>query len=639
MKAFRDMSIGRRYLTIIFVLLAATTLILITCSAIFLNRTVKHAEERELRGHYEAIINSLEQKGRLAEALSILMANIPEVQANFAARNRESLTEQLSPAFNILKEKFGARQSQFHVPPATSFLRLHKPEKFGDDLSSFRNTVVNTNKTRQTTVGLEQGLAGIGIRGVAPIFHQNQHLGSVEFGMTFGQPFFDEIKSQRSIDVGLHILRDGRVQTFASTLGRKPVVAQVLLEQALAGKSVITRLKHKGQPYAILTDVVKDYSGKPIGVLEVAMNRSFYATELLTANLTAAGIGILVLLIGIYLSWRISLPISAQLQQVVKVVETIAEGDLSNSIGNHDENSGGEAGQVLKAVKTMSHKFRQVLQELSLASKSLNQSMSETSHSMQNSNQAIEQQQLQTEGISSAIEEMITTVSEVSQSARAASEMTQGANRSAENGKRTIDETISVIETLGIDMAQLQSSINKLSGNSDDIGKIIDVIVNIADQTNLLALNAAIEAARAGEAGKGFAVVADEVRTLAQRTQDATGEIRSMIENLQQGTKQTSAAMALSSRQTKESMAKIREAGTALNEITDCIEQINGMNLQIASATEQQTAVSTAISQNVHSISHIGEDNSNEMKKIVQHSEDVLVMAGQLDLQVSRFKL
>lgn len=155
---------------------------------------VVEAERRELEELYENAKVEIQTEGKLANALASMIANIEPFSAMVANGEREQLAEALVPVFKVMKKDFHARQFQYHTPPATSFLRLHKPEKFGDDLSSFRKTVVATNNLKENVVGLEKGVAGLGIRGISPVYSAGKHIGSVEFGMSFGQPFLKNLK-------------------------------------------------------------------------------------------------------------------------------------------------------------------------------------------------------------------------------------------------------------------------------------------------------------------------------------------------------------------------------------------------------------------------------------------------------------
>lgn len=175
------------------IVLAITTLTLVSLHN--LKTVSRTAEESELHQLAAMVQTRISDEVRLAEALGTLVANMPEVQARLAAGDRAWLAEQLRPPFVALERDFGAVQFQFHTPPAMSFLRLHMPEKFGDDLSSFRQSVVDTNRDLKPHRGLEFGVGGLGARGVVPVSDAMRHLGSVEFGMTFGQAFFDDFKA------------------------------------------------------------------------------------------------------------------------------------------------------------------------------------------------------------------------------------------------------------------------------------------------------------------------------------------------------------------------------------------------------------------------------------------------------------
>ena len=149
--------------------------------------------------------------------MSTLVANSPVVQQAMAIEDRQQLTELLHPAFLVLKNDFSVRQFQLHTPPATSMLRLHKLKKFGDDLSSFRQTVIEANQQKKRIRGIEKGVAGLGIRGISPISLGSQHLGTVEFGMSLGQAFIDQFKQQNGVDIAIHTRNDGAFVTFASS--------------------------------------------------------------------------------------------------------------------------------------------------------------------------------------------------------------------------------------------------------------------------------------------------------------------------------------------------------------------------------------------------------------------------------------
>jgi len=202
-----------------------------------------------------------------------------------------------------------------------------------------------------------------------------------------------------------------------------------------------------------------------------------------------------------------------------------------------------------------------------------------------------------------------------------------------------VDETIAIINHLADDVEQGASAVNQLREDSENVGTVLDVIRGIAEQTNLLALNAAIEAARAGEQGRGFAVVADEVRTLAGRTQESTQEIQEMIESLQTGSKEAVELMTQSSEQTLSGVQQTGKAGEALTAIANEVERINDMNTQIASAAEEQSSVAEEINHNVVSISQVTSETAQGAEQTARASEDLANLATDLQNMVARFKV
>jgi len=238
-----------------------------------------------------------------------------------------------------------------------------------------------------------------------------------------------------------------------------------------------------------------------------------------------------------------------------------------------------------------------------------------------------------------AITEMTSTVAEVARNASIAAQSAHDADDEANAGKQVVMETTTSIENLSNNVSAATVVINELEKDSSNITVVIDVIKGIAEQTNLLALNAAIEAARAGEQGRGFAVVADEVRTLASRTQESTQEINGMIERLQKRTKEVANVMSAGSGLAEESMSKAAKAAESLNAITQAVSTITDMNAQIASATDEQTAVSNEINNNIVSISDSAEKAFDVSQKNSEASNEMISLAKQLSNIIGKFKI
>ncbi|MEJ2676956.1 MAG: cache domain-containing protein [Acidihalobacter sp.] len=202
------------------------------------------------------------------QVLSKAMADMPPVAQALAEGNRSALEALTMPIYQQFSKQYAVRQFQFHVPPATSFLRLHKPQKFGDDLSSFRKLVVDANANDKAYSGLERGIAGLSIRGIAPIAYDGKHVGSVEFGFSFGKPFFGEFKQVYHADAGLYVpAANGGMSVYASTLGDAKVLNAKEFAAAMKGQVVYLTDQVDGKTLGIYARTVKDVSGQPLGVL------------------------------------------------------------------------------------------------------------------------------------------------------------------------------------------------------------------------------------------------------------------------------------------------------------------------------------------------------------------------------------
>ncbi|WP_371915449.1 methyl-accepting chemotaxis protein [Pseudomonas sp. CC6-YY-74] len=235
--------------------------------------------------------------------------------------------------------------------------------------------------------------------------------------------------------------------------------------------------------------------------------------------------------------------------------------------------------------------------------------------------------------------EMAATVQEVARHSSQTAEAAQRADLAANSGQQLVGQMIGAINALSKDIGEAAGVVQNLAQDTANIGSILDVIRGIADQTNLLALNAAIEAARAGEQGRGFAVVADEVRSLAKRTQDSTMEIQGMIERLQAGAKRAAGVMSQSRSQAETGASQAAEAGHALQTITGANREISEMAIQIASAAEQQAAVAHDISQRIEMIRDLASDNAEGSNEVTEASQGLAVLAERLHAQVRHFNL
>ncbi len=253
--------------------------------------------------------------------------------------------------------------------------------------------------------------------------------------------------------------------------------------------------------------------------------------------------------------------------------------------------------------------------------------------------QGIVRQETETDMVATAMNEMATTVHDVASNAARAADAANDADKQAESGAKVVAETVNSIGTLSESVNLSSEKLHMVQQDVVNISSILDVIRAIADQTNLLALNAAIEAARAGEQGRGFAVVADEVRSLAARTQGSTSEIQSIIEQLQSGTKSSVQVMNQVKSLADDCVEQAGKTGVVLQSITDAVGVINDMNIQIASASEQQSTVAETINENVVNVKRIAQENALASSQTRSSSSEIARLADQLNDLVALFKL
>ena len=326
------------------------------------------------------------------------------------------------------------------------------------------------------------------------------------------------------------------------------------------------------------------------------------------------------------------------LQQIKDNLDDIAagEGDLTRRLPiNGDDELGQLAGSFNRFVEKIHGLVRQIVDMTGQLTELVGQVSAQT----QRSEEAMERQRHETDQVATAINEMSAAAHEVAQSAQGAAEAAQKTDTEGQAAKKVVDGSIERIHTLVQDIRDSGVSLDTLQKDVSSIVSVLDVIRSIAEQTNLLALNAAIEAARAGEAGRGFAVVADEVRALASRTQQSTQEIQGMIDRLQKGTQDAVTAMRRSSDAGDVTSEQANRAGTSLDAIAQLIATINAMNAQIASAAEEQTAVAEEINRSVHKIAVAVDSVADETQQGAQTARNLAGLGERLGALVRQFRI
>lgn len=398
-----------------------------------------------------------------------------------------------------------------------------------------------------------------------------------------------------------------------------------------------------------LTRVLNAESAANAEQINVALGKltDFNNAQLAIINQSAADqyssafnwvVGLLIIasLLTMLFAWLLTKSITQPIAFALEAAETIAEGNLTRPIKVDGTD---EAGRLLLAMQKMQEKLRDTLMRISGSATQLASAAEELNVVTDESARGLAQQDNEIEQAATAVNEMTSAVEEVARNAVSTSEASKNATASAGDGRDLVHETVNAIERMSGDVQSTADLIGNLAEESRDIGKVLDVIRGLADQTNLLALNAAIEAARAGEAGRGFAVVADEVRALAHRTQQSTSEIERMVGSIQGGTQKAVSSMRNSTDRAESTLSIAKGAGLALETINTAVIEINERNLVIAAAAEEQAAVAREVDRNLVNIRDLSTQSSNGAAQTSAASGELTRLAVDLNSMVSRFRL
>ena len=463
-----------------------------------------------------------------------------------------------------------------------------------------------------------------------PVYSRGKLIGAAAFIRTL-QPAIEDFKLNNESEV---LILDQNAKTIVAT--DSTLYKNLAITPPAQGEEMLEIASLDGMHYFVAHTPIIDAQQQPIAHLVTIKDY----TESINASRNIALISyfvilLVIIIVGIAFFFYIRKAFQP-IEDAVKTIEKIADGDLTVHI---EQGGNDEVGSLLKSMEKMTNHTRDLITQIIETSQQLNFTSIEIRALAMSNEQGNDMQQDSSAQIATAMTQMVRTVQEVARLAVEAANSAKEADSNASSGHEIVNRAIESIHSLEGNIQHSADAIEALENDSNEITAVLDVIQGIAEQTNLLALNAAIEAARAGEQGRGFAVVADEVRNLASKTQQSTQDIQAMIEKLQGGSHRAVLTMQTSLSNVQESVEMTTQAGDSLDAITRSVSQISDMNLQIASAAEEQEAAAEEINRNVVEINKVAEHTVDTIKLSTSSSQKLKRWTEKLTSLASRFQV
>lgn len=576
--------------------------------------------EKDIRAHEISVNNYIEQQQAIALNLTKMVALNPLVIAGTKAKSHEQLLAATTP---LLKES-GLEYMVIADPKGNTLVKTHQPDNYGDNI--IKQYAIKTAVGGKSNVGIEEGkLVKLSIRTGVPI---KDDTGTVIGVATAGYVFSQNSVAQRITELlGVNILITKESEVVSSSFEGININGEIkdneILTKVLKNGGAMEQEKTiSGKPYLLRLIPLKGPDGKTIGIVGMGLPLvdNIQMTNSTLRYMTIAGLILLLLggLLGIWATGKLVKPIEVMAGSVDK----IAGGDLSTDVNIYGNDEIGTLGQ---ATKQMLEHLRDMVSRIRHSSEKINNYSKEMNLGMEQSMQASEQ-------IAATSQEMSAGILQVSQNAQDMSHSAREAMDNVALGNAAVNKVVNQMERIKNSVNDSAQIIEGLGESSREINKIVEVIVGIAEQTNLLALNAAIEAARAGEQGKGFAVVADEVRKLAEESGRAAKDISGLIKGIQEETGRVIQSMADGMNEVEKGNEVAGQAGIALNNILAVVEKVSANSQEVAAAVQEMAAGSENVSAST-------EEQTATMQDLAGSTQQLAELASELQELVAQFKL
>ena len=577
----------------------------------FIGSLIDDSVQRQLEAGSRQFVAEVAAQGQRARSLARFAAALPDLDARFAGGDRDGLAKSLAPAFEAARAD-GFDQFQYHLPPAVSFLRLHKPSKFGDDLSSFRQTVVEANRTRRDVTGLESGVQGIGIRAVVPVDVGGKAIGTVEFGVAFGADFVRDFSTRTGLKLAVALApNDGTSAApalLASSFPAEVAFDPVALVAGGHERVELGTREIEGHDWSMMAEPLSDYSGHRIGSVVFATDRTELDDIRRRAILVFSALAALMVLGGAVMALWLQRELGGPLTRLTAAIARITRGELA--VATPDPGPVTEIRAMAEAVDVLKQALvakrdadgRSIRETEARAARGVRRE--DRTHDFEATIEGLLGQMSSAAGRMEATASAMTRVAERtidrSRSAAGEAEATSGTVSavaaateelagSVHEVLRRVDHSAMIADRALGEAGNTDEAVRNLAASGERIGEVVGLINTIAAQTNLLALNATIEAARAGDAGRGFAIVAAEVKALANETTRATEAIATQVGHIQHETQSVVTAIGSIGKTIEELTAIARDMTGAMGDQDLATKEIAG-NIQRAAAGSQSLA-------------------------------------------------
>ncbi len=635
---YDNLSIGSKiHIPLIGSIILGITLILIT-SYFSLEKIEHDIYENEEKNLLVYIENQMAAKNGIGLTNAINLAQNSAIIESLATNNRVLAQQGLDRLVTNYKKSTGYKNVKIHLhtKDVKSFLRQWKPNKNGDDLSGFRHTITHVKKTKEPLVAVEVGRAGMTLRGLAPVFNGDEYVGSVEFI----QGFNSVVKAAKAeMDASVLVLMDSKLLDIASLLNNALKSKYCVLSQKeeITNKALLEELKplnineqkraFKTEHFFVVKEAINDYSGerignvviaKPLNVVNKAVDQAKSGLITQIAIMAIIDITIIVILILI-LRYAVSRPMVELEQKMSNIAE--GEGDLTQrlSIKNKDE-----IGVVAGYINTFIERAHHIMSKAKDSSSTNSETASELRKQMASISAGIEEQERFVADTVKKNSHVKTSITQTVTFTKASEEKILDADSKLRDATDAFIKLVDTLQTNAQSEIEMANKLQTLTGEVEQTKQILEVISDIADQTNLLALNAAIEAARAGEHGRGFAVVADEVRKLAERTQKSLAEITATVNVIVQSIMDISSEMS-------ESTATVQELLDNSESVKNTIENTTYSMHDAVDISSKVVTQNTEVMQSVEDVSNNIESIHSISAKNTRSIEDIRALTQRLD--------